>query len=102
MQDKIWWVVWSCGRKLRVPLELCVTLGTRWCLLREVRYPLALQGAPQDSWRIAAGMNRASSRVEVVTPGFLYISDIDLVCLQSWNRGVRTRPLLRHGTPLAS
>ena len=27
MQGRILWVVWSCGRKLRVPLELCVDLG---------------------------------------------------------------------------
>ena len=34
--------------------------------------------APRDSSCIAAGMNRASSQVEVGTSGFLSISDIDL------------------------
>ena len=26
MQGRIWWFAWSCGRKLRVPLELRVDL----------------------------------------------------------------------------
>ena len=69
--------MWSCGGKLRVPLKLCVDLGDRSCLLREVRSPLALRGAPRDSSCIAAGMNRASSRVEVGTSGYLSISDFD-------------------------
>ena len=37
----------SCGGKLRVLLKLCVDLGGHSCLLREVRSPLVLQGAPQ-------------------------------------------------------
>ena len=60
-------------------LSSCVsTWRTHSCLLREVRSPLALRRAPQDSFCIAAGMNRASSRVEVGTSLFLSISDIDL------------------------
>ena len=27
MQGRISWVAWSCGGKIRVPLELCVDLG---------------------------------------------------------------------------
>ena len=61
-----------------VPLKLCVDLGDHSCLLREVKSPLALRGAPQDTSRIAAGLNRASSRVESGTSGFLSILEIDL------------------------
>ena len=46
MQVRISSFAWSCGRKLRVPLELPVDLGDCWCFLREVRSPLALQGPP--------------------------------------------------------
>ena len=46
VQGRISWVVWSCGGKLRVPLELPVDLGDCSCFLREVRSPLALQGPP--------------------------------------------------------
>ena len=60
-------------------LSSCVsTWGTRSCLLREVRSPLPLLGAPWDSLCIAAGINRAPSQVEVGTSGFPSISDIDL------------------------
>ena len=59
-------------------LSSCVsTWGTCSCLLREVRSPLALQGAMQDSSHITARMNRATSRVEAGTSVFLSISDID-------------------------
>ena len=84
--------------KLSVPLELCVDLEDCSCLLREVRSALALRGAPRDSSHIAARMNRASSRVEVGTSGFLSISDYDrrvsaelehesqaLSCVEEWN-----------------
>ena len=64
--------------KLRVPLELCVTWGTPSCFLREVISPFALRVAPRDSSRIAAWMNKASSRVEAGTSEFLSIYDIDL------------------------
>ena len=57
----------------------CVsTWDTRSCLLSEVRSPLALRGAPQESWHISAGMNRVSSRVKAGTSGFLFMTDIDL------------------------
>ena len=65
------------GRKLRVPLELHVDLGDCSRLLREVRSPLELRVASQDSSCIAAGMNTASSRVEAGTSVFLSISDFD-------------------------
>ena len=59
-------------------LSSCVlTWGAPSCLLREVRSSLALQGAPRESACITAGMNRASSRVEVGTSRFLSISDFD-------------------------
>ena len=44
---------------------MCFKLGDHSCLLREVRSPLVLRGAPRDSLHIAAGMNRASNPVEV-------------------------------------
>ena len=60
-------------------LSSCMgTWGTRSCFLREVRSTFELRGAPRDSSCIAAQMNRASSRVEARTSGFLSISDIDL------------------------
>ena len=37
MQGRILWVVWSCGRKLRVPLELCGELGDPLVFHQEVR-----------------------------------------------------------------
>ena len=86
---------WSCGGKLRVPLELPVDLGERSCFLREVRSPLTLRGPPQDSLCIAEGMNRASSRVEARTSGFLYISDFNPRVSQSWNRRVRLCLVMR-------
>ena len=85
----------SCGGKRRVPLDLRVDLGDRSCLLREVRSPLSLRGAPRDSLCIAAGMNRASSQVEAGTSGFLSIS-------ADWNTRVTPPIVLRNGTPLAS
>ena len=60
-------------------LSSCVgTWGTRSCFIREVRSAFELQGALRYSSRVAAGMNRASSRVEVRTSGFLSNYDIDL------------------------
>ena len=74
------------------------TWGTRSCLIRRVRSPLALCGALGDSSRMAAWINKASSRVEVGTSGFLSISDIELgvsaeldqgsqasSCVEAWN-----------------
>ena len=80
----------SCGGKRRVPLDLRVDLGDRSCLLREVRSPLSLRGAPRDSLCIAAGMNRASSQVEAGTSGFLSISadwntSQASYCVEEWN-----------------
>ena len=92
----------SCGGKRRVPLDLRVDLGDRSCLLREVRSPLSLRGAPWDSSRITAGMNRASYRVEAGTSGFLSISDFDPRVSADWNMRVRPRIVLRNGTQLAS
>ena len=70
--------MWSCAKKLRVPLELRVDLTSLSCLIREVRSPLVLRGEPLYSSCIAAGLNRASFRIEAETSGFLSISDIDL------------------------
>ena len=89
----------SFGGKPRVPLKLCVALGDRSCLLRVVRSPLSLRGAPLDSSRIATGMNRASSRVEAGTSA---ISDYNPRVSANWNKRVRPRILLRNGTPLVS
>ena len=68
---------WSCGWKLRVPLELPLDLGAHSCYLREVRCPLALRGPPRDSSHITAGMNKALFRDEVGTSVFLSISNFD-------------------------
>ena len=92
----------SCGEKPRVPLELRVDLGDCTCLLREVRSPLLLRGVPRYSLHIAAGVNRASSRVEAGTLGCLSISDFDHMVSADWNTRVRPRIVLRNGTPLAS
>ena len=92
----------SCGGKLRVPLDFGITLWDHSCLLREVRSPLSLRGAPRDSSCIAAGMNRASSPVEAGTSGFLSISDFDIRVSADWNMRVRPHIVLRNGTPLAS
>ena len=77
MQGRISYFAWICGGKLRVLIELCVDLGDHSCLLREVRSPLVLRGAPRDSLPINAGKNRASSRVEAGTSVYLSISDFE-------------------------
>ena len=92
----------SCGRKSRVPLQLSLDLGDRSCLLRKVRSPLSLGEAPRDSSCITARINRASSRVEARTSGFLSIYDFDPRVSADWNMRVRPRIVLRNGTPLAS
>ena len=92
MKVRILWVVWNCGGKLRLPLELRVDLGGPSCLLREVRSSLALQGAPRDSACITAGMYRASSRVEVGTSGLLSISDLNLRVSAELEQGNQTSP----------
>ena len=80
-----------------VPLELCVPGGP-------LVYPQGSQNtfgtarAPRDSSCIAEGMNRASSRVEAGTSGFLSISDFNRrisaeleqesqasSCVEEWN-----------------
>ena len=79
------------------------TWGTCACLLREVRSPSVLRGAPRDSSHIAAGMNRASSLFEAGISGFLSISDINLgvsaeleqgsqasSCVEEWNSACLT------------
>ena len=66
------------AERLGFLLSSLSTRGSRSCFLREVRSPLALQGAPRDSLHIAAGMNRGSFRVEGGNSRFLSISDVDL------------------------
>ena len=79
------------------------TWGTCACLLREVRSPSVLRGAPRDSSHIASGMNRASSLFEAGTSGVLSISDIDVgvsaeleqgsqasSCVEEWNSACLT------------
>ena len=83
MQGRISYFAWICGGKLRVLIELCVDLGDHSCLLREVRSPLVLRGAPRDSLHIAAGMNRASNPVEVGISGFFSIFNFNRSVLQS-------------------
>ena len=51
---------------------------------------------------IAAGMNRASSRVEVGISGFFSISDFDHRVSAELEKESRPRLVLRNGIPLAS
>ena len=95
LQLRISSFAWSCGGKVRVPLELPVDLGDPSCFLREVRSPLALGGPLRVSSHIAAGMNRASSQHEAGTLVFLSISDFDRRALQSWKRRFRPRLVKR-------
>ena len=98
MQVRISSFAWSCGGKLRVPLELPVDLGDHSFFFRKVRSPLALQVPHQDSSHISVGMNRASSQDEAGTSAFLSISDLDRrvsaeleqesqasSCVEKWN-----------------
>ena len=102
VQVRISSFVWSCGGKLRVPHELPVYLGDPSCFLREVRSPLALGGPARDSSRIAAGMNRASSRDEVGTSIFLSISDLDHNVSAELEKDSQSSSRDEVGTPLAS
>ena len=80
---------------------MLVDLGDHWSLLREVRSLLALLGAHRDSSCTAAGMNRASFELRRETQGsFPFLTSI-VRYVQSWNRRVRPRLVLRHGTVLA-
>ena len=92
VQARISSFAWSCDWKLRVPLELPVDLRDHLSFLREVRSPLSLQGTPRDSLRIAAVMNRASSRVEAGTSVSISISDFD--CRVSAELEQEVRPCL--------
>ena len=94
--------MWCWGGELRVPLELCVDLGDRSCLLREVRPPLALRGASPNSLHITAGLNKASSQLRRKPQGSSPFLTLIAGLLQSGNRRVRPRFVLRNGIPLAS
>ena len=102
VQGKISYFSWSCGGKLRILLELCVDLGDLSCLLWDVRSPLALQGLPQDSLCIAAGMKGPQLELRRESQGFSPFLTSIAGPLQSWNRRVRPRLVLRNGTLLAS
>ena len=90
--------LWSCGRKLRVPLELCGGLGDPLVFPQEVRSAFELRGEPWDSSHVTAGMSRASSRVEAGTTVFRPSAHMDLrdlmdaqqgsqasFCVEKWN-----------------
>ena len=93
---------WRCGRKLRVPFELPVDLGDCSYFLREFRSPLALRGPLRDSSRIAAGMNKASSRDEAGNSVFLSISDFDRRVSAELNQESQASFCDEVGTSLAS
>ena len=78
VEGRISWFLWSCGGKLRVPLELRGDLGDPLVFPQGSQICFQTRGALQDSSPITAGMNRASSRVEAGTSGFLSSSDRDL------------------------
>ena len=73
-----------------------VTWGTRSCFLREVRSAFELRGAPQDSSRVAAGINRASSRVWREPQGSSIFLTLISRFLWSLNRGGGPHLVLRH------
>ena len=102
MQTRISSFAWSCGWKLRVPLELPVELGNQLCFLREVISPLVLQGPAQDSLCITGGMNRASSRDEAATSMFLSIYDFDRRRSAELEQESQAPSCDEVGTPLAS
>ena len=102
IQARISWLGWSCGGKLRVPLELPVDLRDHSCFLREVRAALALRGPRWDSSPITAGVNRASSQDEAGTSVFLSISDFDCRVSAELEQESQASSVLRNGTPLAS
>ena len=79
-----------------------VDLGDHSCLLRKVRSPLSLQRPPRDSSLIAPGMNSTSSYVDAETQGSSPFLTLIAGLLQSGNRRVRPRFVLRNGIPLAS
>ena len=89
-------------RESRLPLELPVNLGNRSCFLREGRSPLVFQGPPRDVSHIAAAMNRASSRHEMVTSVFLSISDFDRRVSAELEQESQVLSCDEVGTPLAS
>ena len=69
-------------------LSSCMgTWETRSCFIREVRSAFKLRGAPRHFSHITVGMNRASSRVQAGTSGFLSISDIDLTVSVEFEQG---------------
>ena len=69
-------------------LSSCVgTCGTHLYFFREVRSAFELRGAPRNWSCITAGMNRASSRVEVGPSGFFSISDMDLEVSVEFEQG---------------
>ena len=92
VQGRISWVAWNCGRSLGFLLSCVSTWGTRSCLLREGSSPLALRGAPWDSLRTAAGLNRASSGVETETSQLLSISDMYLRVSADLEQGRKSSP----------
>ena len=51
-----------------------------------------MRGAPWDSSRVAAGMNRVTSQVEAGTSGFLSISDMDLGVSVEFKQGRQASP----------
>ena len=87
MEGRISLLLWSYGGSLRFLSSCAGTLGTHSCFVGEVRSAFLLRGAPRDSYHIAVGMNRASSRVEAGTSGFLSISDTDLTVSVEFKQG---------------
>ena len=61
VEGKISWFLWSCGGKLRVPLELHGDLGDPLVFPQGSQICFRTRGALRDSYPVAAGMNRASS-----------------------------------------
>ena len=51
-----------------------------------------MRGAPRDSSRVAAGMNRVTSQVEAGTSGLLSISDMDLGVSVEFEQGRQASP----------
>ena len=77
---ELWW-------KLKVPLELRGNLGDPLMFRGGSQICFLVARDPRDSSHIAVGMNRASSRVEAGTSGFLSISDTDLMVSVEFEQG---------------
>ena len=87
MQGRISWFAWSCGGKLRVPLELHFDLWERLLSPQGIQISFVVARGNSGFLVQCCRVNSASSRVEAETSGFLSISDIDFVVSAAFEQG---------------